>query len=124
MPRKASIIAKYKAKRGEDAGRVREDAAQGAEKGAVARILAGVDEGKISKEKAAEMVKALNKSSEKEDPVLKSLLEGYWKADLSIRGGYATRIEMYLQSKASGERGGQQQRPAQDRARELSDEDK
>ena len=64
----------------------------------------------------------LNKNSDKEDPTLKRLLDGYWKADPSIRGGYASKIEMYLQGKAGRERAGQGQRSAQDRARGLTDE--
>jgi len=78
-------------------------AQDGAEKGAVARILAGVDEGRISKEKAAEMVKALNKNSDQEDPDLKRMLDMYWKADPSIRGLISTRIEGYLQYKAAAQ---------------------
>ena len=92
------------------------------EKGAVTRILAGADAGKISKEKAAEMVAALNRSSEQEDPDLKQQLEMYWKIDPSMRAGYAMRIETYLQMKAAEEHGGQEKRPPQGEARGLTDE--
>ncbi|MBC8872601.1 MAG: hypothetical protein H8E44_24465 [Planctomycetes bacterium] len=94
---------------GEGAGQRRGDTTKspqrpkqgGGEKGAVARILAGVDEGKISKEKATAMVKALNKNVDQEDPTLKFLLNQYWKADPSVRGALSTRIEGYLQHKAA-----------------------
>jgi outer membrane protein assembly factor BamB/quinol monooxygenase YgiN/catechol 2,3-dioxygenase-like lactoylglutathione lyase family enzyme/pimeloyl-ACP methyl ester carboxylesterase len=95
--------------------------------GALRRILADADAGRISHEEAGEMIQALNVTSDQEDPRLAEMLDAYWQADGRAAELQAAGIEKYLRSLAAGRPAGrvrgmradQRQRPEQDSSGEA-----
>ena len=94
------------------------------EESAILRIVTGVAEGKISKEKAAEMIAALNEGIEKADPTIKRQLEMAMEFKGSSKW-FAQAIKKYLQSKASEKPAGQEgEAKKKDKENDKKEEDK